>query len=234
MTFPVHMIWMQGEKNIPERFSKNLESWREHIDIKVWDGNMIRQLVKKRFPKLLKVYDGYPYFIQRVDLGRYVILYYYGGLYLDIDTNPIKENIKILWERLDKIKNGQIAMPGPNVPYIGLPSMDAKVCNWFMYTAKPKQTFLKKCLDNIHKHTERGMLQLRSYYIVSSVGSVFLTKYMDDTCEIIKVNDVLNNEYAGTWAKLDDHDAVLIAAFVILILIILFIIVLAIRCFRRR
>jgi mannosyltransferase OCH1-like enzyme len=230
----VHMIWIQGEKNIPDRFQVNLDSWRQLVDIKVWDGCMIRRLIKDNFPQLLKTYDSYPIFVQKVDLGRYVILYLLGGLYLDIDTRPIKENIDSLWERLNSVPEGKIVMPGPNVPYTGIPSMDAKLCNWFIYTPKPRQTFLKKCLDNITYHSRRGRFQLRSYYVSSSTGAIFLTKYFDDTCEIIKVNDVLVNEYAGTWAKLDDHDAVLIAAFIIIILVIILVIVFAARFVYRR
>lgn len=224
MLSPVHMIWMQGEENIPARFQTNLELWRELVDIKVWDGCMIRKLICQHFPQLLPTYDNYPIFVQKVDLGRYVILYLFGGLYLDIDTKPIQENINTLWQRLESVSFGQIALPGPNVPYTGIPSMDAKMCNWFIYTPAPGQTFLKKCLDNIHRHRHRSLLQLRSYYVSASTGAIFLTKYMDSTCTIIKVHDALINEYAGTWAKLDDHDAVLIAIFIIILLIVILVV----------
>ena len=234
MVLLVHMIWLQGECNIPERFKKNLDLWRRHTKIKVWDDIMIKGLITTHFPELLKIYDNYPIFVQRADLGRYVILYIYGGLYLDIDTKPIDSHMTILWRRLQEVPDGTVVFPGPNVPYNGIPSMDAKICNWFIYTPQPGLPFLKTCLNNIGKHTQRGMLQLRSYYVSASTGAVFLTKYMDESCRTIPVHDTLINEYAGTWGKLDDRDAVLIAAFVIIILVILLLIVWGIRRFRQK
>lgn len=41
-------------------------------------------------PDLAHVYASYPHFVQRVDLLRYLILWYYGGYYADSDVYPAK------------------------------------------------------------------------------------------------------------------------------------------------
>lgn len=47
-----------------------------------WTDDNIRQLIQKQYPWFLDTFDEYPYPIQRVDAGRYFILYHYGGVYL--------------------------------------------------------------------------------------------------------------------------------------------------------
>ncbi|GAB1199252.1 hypothetical protein APSETT444_008598 [Aspergillus pseudonomiae] len=54
-------------------------------------------------PDLKKLYDSYPYHVIRSDLIRYLILWYYGGFYANIDVYParvIKEcpALEPLWE----------------------------------------------------------------------------------------------------------------------------------------
>lgn len=41
-------------------------------------------------PDLARVYKSYPHFVQRGDLLRYLILWYYGGYYADVDVYPAK------------------------------------------------------------------------------------------------------------------------------------------------
>jgi hypothetical protein len=60
---------------------------------------MARDLVAKKFPKYLKLYDQYTTDIHRVDIFRYFLLYQYGGLYADLDIEPLKSLKPILsWE----------------------------------------------------------------------------------------------------------------------------------------
>ncbi|KAL4881771.1 hypothetical protein BJY04DRAFT_227556 [Aspergillus karnatakaensis] len=41
-------------------------------------------------PELKKLYDSYPYHVIRSDLLRYLLLWYYGGYYADMDVYPAK------------------------------------------------------------------------------------------------------------------------------------------------
>ena len=46
-----------------------------------------REVIMRRLPRLLSVYDAYPTPIQRADLFRVAAVYVFGGVYLDLDMD---------------------------------------------------------------------------------------------------------------------------------------------------
>ena len=57
----------------------------------LWTDATARDFIRDFYPSFLPTYDGYPYNIQRVDSFRYFALYYYGGIYLDLDVGCKKD-----------------------------------------------------------------------------------------------------------------------------------------------
>lgn len=55
----------------------------------LWTDERMRSLIASEYPFFLKHYDGYVHPIQRVDSARYFILHQYGGLYADLDIEPL-------------------------------------------------------------------------------------------------------------------------------------------------
>mmetsp|Transcript_19892 Transcript_19892/g.29052 ORF Transcript_19892/g.29052 Transcript_19892/m.29052 type:complete len:209 (-) Transcript_19892:27-653(-) len=47
----------------------------------------MRDFVETNYSWFLETYDSYKYDVQRFDAARYFILYYYGGIYLDLDIS---------------------------------------------------------------------------------------------------------------------------------------------------
>jgi len=90
MTIPriIHQIWWQGIENIPPKLKIASETWqRLHPgwEYKLWDAESMENLVKTEFPWFYEYYINYEYQIQRADVIRYLFLYKYGGIYVDID-----------------------------------------------------------------------------------------------------------------------------------------------------
>ena len=46
-------------------------------------------MIATHFPWFLKQYDGYPHGIQRADAARYFFMWLYGGVYADMDYEPL-------------------------------------------------------------------------------------------------------------------------------------------------
>ena len=46
--------------------------------------------IKNNFPQYQQVFDNFPYTIQKIDFFRYLAVYYYGGVYLDLDFKVVK------------------------------------------------------------------------------------------------------------------------------------------------
>lgn len=82
----IHQTYKTRE--LPDPWKKTPDSWkRNHPNWKYifWNDKKCRALVAKHFPAFLKIFDEYPYPIQRADTVRYMMLYTYGGLYADLD-----------------------------------------------------------------------------------------------------------------------------------------------------
>jgi len=97
----------------------------------LWTDEEGRRLIEKEFPCLLSTFDSYPYNIQRADVIRLVVLYVYGGIYLDLDIICLKS--------LDNLLNYQFILP--RTTPVGL-------SNDFIMS-KPKHPFLLKVLNDL-------------------------------------------------------------------------------------
>ncbi|OAF58768.2 hypothetical protein VC83_06086 [Pseudogymnoascus destructans] len=51
----------------------------------LWTDENAGDFVRERFPELLNMWEQYGYLIQRIDALRYLVLYEYGGVVLDMD-----------------------------------------------------------------------------------------------------------------------------------------------------
>lgn len=222
----VHLIWLQGEDLIPLKYQANLDSWRNFATtVIVWDGEMIRNLLVRYFPLLVPTYDNYPIFVQKCDLGRYLILYLYGGLYVDMDVK-LKDGCEDqLAETLELTPADKIAMPGADLGYFAIPPFDSRIRNWMIYARVPYHRFFSRCLKVLPRVADRRWSQMRSYYVAASTGSVFLTNQLSKVkCwHRIEIRDLIENSYASSWGGLyylDDQDRCLIAALVVIVLVI--------------
>lgn len=88
----IHQIWLQGKNNIPEKHVTNIESIRKFnpdYEHKLWDEISILQFIYTN-ESWTKTYYSLKYLHQKVDYARYIILWLFGGLYVDIDVKAIK------------------------------------------------------------------------------------------------------------------------------------------------
>jgi mannosyltransferase OCH1-like enzyme len=70
-----------------------MDSWKRHHpswEYWLWDDDNNRRFVQNRFPWFVRLYDNYSLNIQRADSVRYFILYTYGGLYVDVDSECLR------------------------------------------------------------------------------------------------------------------------------------------------
>lgn len=100
----IHQIYGFWDKKIPKNIQNRIDKWKKlHPNYKyiLWNKKTSRDFIKNNYNWFLKLYDMYQYEIQRADVIRYFILYYYGGIYSDIDLEPVKS----LDYLLEKYKN---------------------------------------------------------------------------------------------------------------------------------
>ena len=87
-----HQIWL-GNKPIPRMLSAYTQTWRaKHPTwvFELWDDARSNALVQEQYSKLWPMYESLPYLTQRVDVIKYLVLYAFGGVYIDFDCECLK------------------------------------------------------------------------------------------------------------------------------------------------
>jgi len=83
----IHVIWTTSE--VPSRWKGSSSSWLDMNPEFIychWNHSELEAFVADEYPWLLSTYLAYPYVIQRCNLARYLLLYHYGGTYVDLDV----------------------------------------------------------------------------------------------------------------------------------------------------
>ena len=89
----LHQIWFQGETQIPDHLRVYHEGWikmNPSFEVRLWDEPAIEKMLVQCDKKIVKLYRSYPLMIQKIDLAKYILLYTYGGIYIDMDMKPLK------------------------------------------------------------------------------------------------------------------------------------------------
>ena len=87
----VHQMWKT--KNIPIQMKAWVSKWRAtnpDLMYMFWTDVSSREFVAKYYKSLLKTYDDFQFGVQKADMFRYIVLYAFGGVYADLDVEPLK------------------------------------------------------------------------------------------------------------------------------------------------
>jgi mannosyltransferase OCH1-like enzyme len=85
---PIPKIIVQTHRD-PSIGQEHRQSWIDNhpdYDYRFFDNEACRQFFVESMPKLLAVYDKLPLPVQKADLFRYAYIFFYGGIYADVDT----------------------------------------------------------------------------------------------------------------------------------------------------
>lgn len=89
----IHQIWFQGNRELPKKYQEKTESWQtvnqDYIHI-LWDEKMLNDFIYQYYPNFYKLWVTIDKFIKKCDAARYLLLYHFGGIYADVDTEAYK------------------------------------------------------------------------------------------------------------------------------------------------
>lgn len=178
----LHQVWEGvAEPIVPTRLKILSETWKKHNpewNYLLWNAEKMNFFIKEHFPYYWETYSNFKYAVQRWDAIRYMLLYVYGGIYVDLDTECFKniesiftsnKNIYIGLEPYDHILYGY-----PN-PLIG---------NAFL-ASTPKQEFWLNILDTINENNIKyKCISRKGDYVLRTTGPLMISevveKYKDD------------------------------------------------------
>lgn len=78
---------------------------------RLWTDSDLEDMVRREFPWFLSVFLDYPAAIFRADAARYMILYLYGGIYIDMDMEVLRN----FYHRLAADVPSIVESPFPNI-----------------------------------------------------------------------------------------------------------------------
>lgn len=188
MTIPKVIYQTWKHKNLSPNIIKirdNIQNINPGYKIVLYDDDEIDEFIKSNFDKY--IYDTYSKLnvgAARADFWRYCILYKYGGVYLDMDS----EILRPLDEIIDKDDHAIITREG-NKGYFN---------NWIMIFQKEHPILLEainNCCYNIKNKTSDNIALLTGPWgpLTDAVNKVMCEFYHKKTNLYFEDDDVLNN-----------------------------------------
>jgi inositol phosphorylceramide mannosyltransferase catalytic subunit len=160
----IHQTWKTDK--VPEVWVDSVNACKDtHKSYKymLWTDVKMKEFVKKEYPEFYKTYISYPHVIQRCDAFRYLVLYKYGGIYIDMDLWCKKSLTPLLKYDLVLVKSANYDT----------------ITNSFII-ATQKNPFIKYCIDNLEKHKNSYSIFGKHIHIMNSTGPLFIDKMVKE------------------------------------------------------
>lgn len=172
----IHQIWTQGCNKIPDKILKYVEKWKKkenYIHI-CWSDTSIIELLKKYDPSLIPIYTSFNLPQQRSDFGRYLLLYLYGGIYIDVDIIPGNKSFDSIFVNNKSIITGSGGHSGVSQSFI---------------ISKPKHPLFKDIIEHIRSSHKRIWYEFFDVlYVERTTGGSaykkFIGKYRSDVYQL--------------------------------------------------
>lgn len=229
----IHQIWLQGEDNLPKDYRNYLKEYRNMPGYKhmLWDDVSIRKLIKNTFPHLIKVYDYYPFWVMRVDLVKYVILYNYGGFYVDMDTKPLKSFDDLIIQSKGKpIVTYYDIRENPKYKHFSF-ILSQIMNNQFMYSPHKYHSLYKLLANRSQCTYKRALWDFKVYYILASIGPIYVYDTIQDYgpnkvhhLHIENFKKYVHDYTANSWCDdkafidLDTRDKIVLVVFILAVI----------------
>jgi mannosyltransferase OCH1-like enzyme len=218
---PKIIIHTWKTKIIPVKYKYDLLSCKEHnsdkeYEYKFYSDEDIDEFLEEFYPEWFKTYNKLPVKIQKIDFFRYIIIYHFGGFYLDLDITvfknfndllhhdcifPIDKRIKCKYKYRNNRFNDLCKKDNSTETILGQ----------YAFAAKKNNIFIKFLIDNIHKNIDNIVELANSNktinFVYETTGPDYVTEmYIDYT----KDNNLYNKihileskrvQYFGEYAK---------------------------------
>ena len=89
----IHQTWKSTQ--VPEAFREFQRKWQAlhpGYEYRLWTDDDNRTFVEREFPEHVPLYRSFTREIFRADLVRYLYLAKFGGIYVDLDVEPLRSN----------------------------------------------------------------------------------------------------------------------------------------------
>ncbi len=179
---------MQGWDNLPEKFHENvrlLEKFNPDFEHRRWDEDRLRLECAKMGKPYLDKFNSFDELIMRVDYGRYIVLYQYGGVSVDTDMKSLKSLSHTPGIETDTFI---ISPTGASIllPIHSLTSL----YNNAIFLVRPRHPIMKEIIDECtNSRKTRKNYPLKELYVDGETGPSFISRVLEKHKKHIKVID---------------------------------------------
>jgi len=178
----VHQIWMQGWENLPGKFVENselLEKLNPHWEQKKWNEKQLYQICCEVDATWGECFKNFKYMIQRVDFGRYVALYLYGGVSVDCDQKSIR-SLELTPEFQSSNFIISTSIGGSVLHLFGSGFQTTLLYNNATIMCSPKNEILLQIIKDIVENPKSKFecVQSRTIIVTNSTGPVRISKIL--------------------------------------------------------
>ena len=165
----IHQIWLSTDTNEPmyENFRQASNACLSlHVDYNytLWTDEKITDLLRSHYAWFLPIYRNYRYDMQRIDAMKYVLLFHFGGIYIDLDIKCNVQDLLTAMIPVEKRKNE------PEIIFhMGTEGISA---NTDILAAKRFHPFFKLALSQLE--SANRWFYLYHLTIILSAGPTFL------------------------------------------------------------
>ena len=196
----IHQIWLQGTSTVPkeyQKFSETIKLNNPNFNHILWDEDKFRNKILNQFPKYKHYYEKLPLIHLKVDYMRYIILFIFGGIYVDMDArairsfNTIKKDIEkyeTILGKLNRSKTESLFFTGKQF-----------MVNNGIIISKKNSLFLKELLKHVEESIDRYETELSNpnmkEKMLSNTGTIDkITGPVAFTNVYFSIPEILRNE----------------------------------------
>lgn len=180
----IHQMWVQGFDSMPDIYKEWSSKWKTthpNWELKFWSDTEALKFIEENYPHYLEVYKKLiP--VKKTDFFRLLLLYHFGGVWVDTDTYPVK-SLDMLIDRFG-LNNYDMVVSFEN---------DRSCSIWKIEVLKRDENLKKK----YEKNPKSLNLVVGSAFLMFKPGQEFLIKFIED---VKNKTDMPVLEHYSTWA----------------------------------
>jgi hypothetical protein len=179
----IHQTWR--DKNLPpiiyKLVSENIRFFKSNgYEYMFWTDEMILKLISDEYPNFYNIYKMARTGVQKGDIARILLVYHYGGIYIDLDVLVLRDFSEILDMNADKL----YITYEPSGQTMALYNSDKYICNAF-FAANKNNNMLKAILNNIPQYVQNYTENIFARFDIFG-GAYFKTIIEDPLYAIFK------------------------------------------------
>jgi hypothetical protein len=182
----IHQTWK--DKNLPpiiyKLVSENIRFFKSNgYEFMFWTDEMILKLIADEYPNFYNIYKMARTGVQKGDIARILLVYHYGGIYIDLDVLVLRDFSEILDMNADKL----YITYEPSGQTMALYNSDKYICNAF-FAANKQNNMLKAILNNIPEYVQNYTENIFARFDI--FGGAYFKTIIEDPLYAIFKSDV--------------------------------------------